>query len=49
MIVNAMTGEHEYLLDPNGTDLARMAGITYKDGKLFMGSLKGNYIAEYTL
>lgn len=49
MMVNARTGEHEYLLDPDGTDLARLTGITYRDGKLFMGSLKDNYIAEYTL
>ena len=49
MIVNALTGEHEYLLDPDGTDLVRMAGITYRDGKLVMGSLKDDYIAEYTL
>jgi hypothetical protein len=40
---------HEYILDPDGTDVSDLAGVTYHQGKLYMGSLKNDFIAVYNL
>ena len=35
--------------DPRGKDLANMAGITFHAGKLYLGSLRHDYIGVYTV
>lgn len=47
--VDALTGEHEFFLDPKGQDVNELSGVTYFQGKLYFGRLKNDYIAVYTL
>lgn len=49
MSVDAMTGEHEFILDPQGKDISELTGVTYHEGKLYFGTLKHDFIGVYTL
>jgi len=52
--VNARNGSvsvkaFRYLQDPKGADVATVSGVTYRDRKLYLGTLTNEYIAVYTL
>ena len=48
MQVDANTGDYQYYLDPDGSNVAHFAGATYHDGKVYIGSLKNQYVALFT-
>lgn len=43
------TGSVDFIQDPKGTDIAMLTGVTVHDNKLFLGSLKNDYITVYNL
>jgi sugar lactone lactonase YvrE len=47
--VDMSTGAFRYLQDPNGLDIAMLCGVTEHDGKLYLGSIKNEYIGVYNL
>jgi hypothetical protein len=47
--VDPSTGAFRYFQDPNGLDIAMLCGVTERDGKLYLGSLKNDYIGVYNL
>lgn len=38
-----------FLQDPHGTDIKTMTGITFHENRLYLGSLRNDYIAVYNL
>jgi Strictosidine synthase len=47
--VDPISKEYSFILDPKGTDVGMLTGVTaYKD-KLYLGSLKNDYIGVYNL
>lgn len=39
----------KYIQDPTGKDIAMLTGVTYYNGKLYLGSLQNQYIGVYSL
>lgn len=47
--VDPVTKELQYFQDPNAEDIGMIAGVTVWDNKLYLGSLKNNYVGVYDL
>jgi hypothetical protein len=49
-IVDAATSRYVGLVqDPSGEDIAHITGVTVHDNKIFLGSLKNDFIGVYDL
>lgn len=47
--VDPNSKEINYFQDPDATDIGHLAGVTVWDNKLYLGSLKNNFIGVYDL
>ena len=47
--VDPTTKEIQYFQDPHGEDIGMLAGVTVWDNKLYLGSLRNNYVGVYDL
>ena len=47
--VDPVTKQHRYIQDPTGTDISMLTGVTVHENKLYLGSLRNNYIGVYDL
>lgn len=46
--IDGDTGKTTYFVDRDGSEVAHLAGATYHNGKVYLGSLKNNYIGVFT-
>jgi hypothetical protein len=46
---DAETGNLTVIQDPTGQDIGMLTGVTVHDNKLYLGSLRNDYIGVYSL